>query len=135
MPVAEGNAAIIRHFFDTVLNCGEAEVARRLLAAGYRDHGGFRGAALDMAQIEICLATLRAAVGGKYAIEDLIADADKVVVRTRIVDDRPAVGRRSVFWAGGIHIFRLEGERIIEHWALETPLEADWSAPVASPVG
>lgn len=64
-------------------------------------------------------------------IEDLIADADKVVVRTRIIDDRSHEGDRPVFWAGGVHIFRLDEERIVEHWALETPPEPGMAVPAA----
>lgn len=36
MSVPERNAAVIRHFFDTVLNRGQATAAQGLLAACYR---------------------------------------------------------------------------------------------------
>lgn len=54
------------------------------------------------------------------AIEDIVAEGDKVVVRNVWRCTDPATGKRLQF--GGIVIWRISGKQLVERWAyLETP--------------
>ncbi|MDQ6709348.1 MAG: ester cyclase [Candidatus Dormibacteraeota bacterium] len=73
-------------------------------------------------------------------IEDLISEDDRVVARIRLVGTQtgsvgplPPSGRKTD--VEHIHIFRLDGGRIIEHWAVREDLKGMLQTGVISPPG
>jgi ketosteroid isomerase-like protein len=73
-------------------------------------------------------------------IEDLISEDDRVVARIRLVGTHtgslgplPPSGRKTD--VEHIHIFRLAGGRIIEHWAVREDLKGLLQTGVISPPG
>jgi steroid delta-isomerase-like uncharacterized protein len=62
----------------------------------------------------------------KHRVDDVLSDGDKVVVRMTVSGTQtgplefisnplPATGK--AFTAGHIHIYRVAGDKIVEHWA------------------
>jgi steroid delta-isomerase-like uncharacterized protein len=123
---AEANKAAVRRFFDEVWNKGNMAAADEFLAPAFISHSGPRPPLVGADAYKSATAAFRAAVPDLRAtLEDVIAEADRVVVRgvdhfthTREFMGVPATGRAvALSW---IEIFRLENGKAVEAW-----LEAD----------
>src|SRR3990170_7989534 len=112
---AEANRALIRRFFAEVWTKGRTELTRKMVADAYVNHqarnrgsGAGRHSASGFPDLET-------------TIEDLIAEADKVVVRATdrgpftgpFMGMTPTGNRFTVTW---IDIFRIEGGKLREAW-------------------
>lgn len=105
----DDNKAAIRHYFEEVVNKGNLALLDKTVS----------GNAETLRQaISMFIAAFPDA---RTTIDDMIAEGDKVVVRstTRATHKGALMGLqptgRSVRYAG-VDIFRLEGGRIAEHW-------------------
>ncbi len=118
--MSEQNRAIVRRLYEEVFNQGNLGTVDELLAPDARSHAG---PAPGPEGLKRHASMLRAAFPDLHqGIEDVIAEGDKVVVRTTCTGTHvgelmgiPPTGRQ--FTQGQIHILRLEGCRIVEHWA------------------
>jgi predicted ester cyclase len=119
----DANNAVVRRFIVDMLGNGQHELAEELFAADYVARSGL-GSTLEPGPDGARKAAARLRVGFpdvQYAIEDMIAEGDKVVVRTRWTGthlgkygDLAPSGKRVT--STSIHIYRLENGKIAERW-------------------
>jgi steroid delta-isomerase-like uncharacterized protein len=120
----EENKAVVRRFVEEVFNQGNLAAVDQFLAAEYRDANalpgqepGREGAKRAFALYQEVFPDLR------YTIEEMIAEGDTVVTRAtfRATHQETFLGvpptNRQVS-VTTVHITRLEGGRIREHWSL-----------------
>jgi steroid delta-isomerase-like uncharacterized protein len=115
--------AIVRRFYEEVVNHGNTAVADDLLSVDLLDHGVPSGFPRGRAGFLQFAASLRGAFPDLHVrIEDLIAEGDQVAARVSVrgthkgmlLGRLPATGR-SATWTG-IDIFRLSDGKIVERW-------------------
>jgi steroid delta-isomerase-like uncharacterized protein len=119
---------VVRQFVATVLNRGNVKVARDLLAPDFIDHHGFLGCPPALEGFEATLMALRNAFpDAYYRVDEFIVDGPKAVVQMTFQGTHlgpfkglAATGRKVTL--AGVHVFRLEGARLVEHWAYENVL-------------
>jgi steroid delta-isomerase-like uncharacterized protein len=118
----EDNKAIVRRFIEEVIGQGNLTVVDELLAAGYTYHApGME--VRDPDGMKQVFMMLRTAFPDWYeTTEDLIAEGNKVVFRvtgrgTHKGDFMgiPPTGKQVTM--SGIDIVRIEGGKLVEHWA------------------
>jgi predicted ester cyclase len=121
---AELTRDVVQRFLDAVLNRGNHLVARELLAPGFVDHHGFLGC-LGPGGFHETLRLLRDGFpDAYYVLEDLFVDRQKAVARVTFQGTHEGHFRghaptyRKVTVAG-VHVFRVEGARLVEHWSYE----------------
>ena len=118
--MSERNKAIAHRLYEEVINQGKLDIADELLAPDSHSHAG---APSGPEGLERHVSMLRAAFPDlHHSIEDVIAEGNKVVVRTTLSGTHvgdfmgiPATGRQ--FTQEHIHILRLEQGKVAEHWA------------------
>jgi steroid delta-isomerase-like uncharacterized protein len=122
---AEENKAVVRRFFEDVINRGNLQLAGEFVTAGYIEHQELPGA--EGAQgIEVAnrfLSLMRTAFPDfRSEIEDLIAQGNKVVARVSVSGTHRGemmgmapTGKRVT--ASGIEVFRFQNGKMAEHWA------------------
>ena len=121
--VTARNVAVIRHFFAELWNGGNLLAADTLLSPSHVHHvadGDLKGPE----SVKQFVAGLRVTFPDmRTTIEDIVAAADKVVVRFTIYGtyrdpregkDASAAGKQVK--CTGIDIFRLAGGKIVERW-------------------
>jgi steroid delta-isomerase-like uncharacterized protein len=121
---AEDNKAIVRRFYEEVLNQGNLAMSDELVAADFVDHQPFPGQGPGLAGLKESLGAFRAAFPDlQYTIEDLIAEGDKVVVRATMRGTNegslfglPASGKQVT--VGDIDIVRIAGGKMVEGWGI-----------------
>jgi predicted ester cyclase len=115
----EMKAHVRRHFEDFVNN-QKAEVIRHNMTADFLDHDGPGG---KPAGVEGDEAMMRGMYGIlpdlRITIEEMIAEADRVVCRNRWVGTNAKTGKKMEFH--GFVEWRFEGDKIAERWATVTP--------------
>ena len=102
---------------------GRYDLAEQCLTPDYLDHEAPPGTPRGPEGANAVLRWLRGAFDGlSYEVLDAFADGDRVAIRlatrgthTGEFMGRPATGRK--FDIEAIHIYRIEGERVAEHWA------------------
>lgn len=120
----EQNEAIVRRFYDEVLNQGDMNALAELVAADFADPQPFPGQAPGRAGLQQSLEAFRGAFPDlTYAIEDVIAARDEVVVRstwrgtnTGSFFGRPATGNKVA--VTDIDIVRIANGQFVEGWGL-----------------
>lgn len=113
--------AIARRFIDEVFVEGRTEAVDELLAD---DFVGHTWPSTGHPKDDLKAAIERTSKGlsdARFDIEDMIAEGDRVAVRltasatqTGELMGMPASGKR--YSIGEIHIFRIRGGQVIEHW-------------------
>ncbi|MFJ8082200.1 ester cyclase [Streptomyces sp. NPDC096205] len=118
---AETNKALVRRFFEEVLNGRNMEVIDELVAADYQEHDPFPGQREGREGLKDRMTMLIEGLAPTFTIDDLIAEGDRVVIRwTNSATHSgtflgiPPTGRSCRF--AGIDIFRMDGDRLAEHW-------------------
>lgn len=120
---AEENKAIVRRFIEDVLNAGNTAALGKTWAGDLVWHGtgGFPDVHGLAAFAHVLQPFFAAFPDMRVAIDDLLADGDKVVGRfttrgthTGELMGIPATGKEVVF--GGISIYRIAGGKIAEEW-------------------
>lgn len=118
----EANKLLVRRFVEQVINRGDWAVVDELLDTSYIYHGpGMEVPRID--GIKQVLSMLRAAFPDWHeTIEDVIAEGDRVLFRVTGRGTHrgefmgiPPTGNQVTM--GGIDIVRVEGGKIVEHWA------------------
>jgi steroid delta-isomerase-like uncharacterized protein len=114
--------ARVREYIQRVWNDKDIDALDELASPSYRRHLGPTRPSIDLAAQKERLRGLQHSLPDvHFAVEDLIADADRVVFRVTVTGTHraemlgiPATGRSVAFSA--IDILRFEADRIIEHW-------------------
>ena len=111
--------AIVRQHFEDFVNNKKAEVIRSNMTLDFYDHDGPGGRPTDVAGDEQMMRAMHSAMPDlRVSIEDMIADADKVVCRNRWNRTKAQTGKQVEF--DGFVERRLEGDKIAERWATVT---------------
>ena len=115
------NKAIVRRYYDEVLNQGKVEVLEELAIPDYVEHNSFPGQAAGLVGLRQRAAALWIAFRPQFTLDDLIGEGDRVAVRwtnhgTHQGDflGMPATGR--TFTITGIDIHVLRDGKLAEHW-------------------
>jgi len=124
---AEENKAVVRRYQEAY-NTNNLDALDQLVAADLVSHSLFPGVPSSLeGGKQVHRLTLAAMPDFQTAIEDLVAEGDKVVMRFTATGTfknefmgLPPTGKLIKFT--GISIFRLAGGKIVEHWAQEDEL-------------
>lgn len=116
----EQNKAIVRRLFEEVLK-GNLNVADELIVTDYAQHSVFAVPPGREGFKQFFMGFSAAVPDAHYTIEDMIAEGDKVVLRSTIRGTQmgplpgiPPTGKP--FRLTTIDIFRLQDGKIVEHW-------------------
>lgn len=123
----EENKAIVRRTWEGLFNQGNMAVADELIAANFTNHAA-PGAPPGPGSFKQLVTMYRAAFPDvQFAIEDLLGDGDKVVIRNSFGGTHRGsfmgiapTGRRVS--QEQIHIVRVASGQIVEHWAVRDDL-------------
>jgi predicted ester cyclase len=112
--------AIVRSHFEDFVNRRNAAVIHRNMTPDFYDHDGPCGMPVGIeADEQMMIGMYERMPGLRVSVEDLIADADKVVCRNIWRWTDPSTGKLMQFH--GFVLWRFEGDRIAERWATVTP--------------
>jgi steroid delta-isomerase-like uncharacterized protein len=121
----EQNKASAHQFIEEVLNQGNMSRINDLLAPDFVEHEELPpGVPRDREGVTLLMTMLRSAFPDfKATIDDMIAEGDKVVVRMTWTGTQqgefmgmPPSGKPMSI--GVIDIFRIEKDKLVEHWGL-----------------
>jgi len=120
------NKAIVRRYIEQVLNEQRLDLTEEFLAENIELHGSGIPPGLEV--VEQWLAAFATAFPDGYTIiKDMVAEDDRVVVRTTFngthkaeMQDIPATGKTVNMY--GITIFRLDNGKIAEGWLVSDNL-------------
>lgn len=137
----EGNKAIIRRWVDECYNKGNLAVADELVATDYVNQSAPLGQAPGLEGEKQYAAMIRSAYPDFHmAIEDQIAEGDKVVTRYTARGTHkgkfmgiPPTGKKVT--VRGIHIHRIAGGKVVEGWSEFDQLGALQQLGVVPPIG
>jgi steroid delta-isomerase-like uncharacterized protein len=117
----EQNKKTARRFYEEVLNKGDIDALDEIAVTGYETHDPLPGQRTGLVGLKDRVNMLREGLAPQFAIQDVIAEGDKVVVRwinsgSMVAEflGLPANGKS--FSIPGIDIYRLEGGKLAEHW-------------------
>lgn len=117
----EQHKALIRRFYDEVLNQRRVELIDHLAVADFIENDPLPGQREGREGLRDRVEMLTGALAPHFTIEDMIAEGDRVVVRwrnagTHVADflGIPATGRS--FDIAGVDILRIEAGLLAEHW-------------------
>jgi steroid delta-isomerase-like uncharacterized protein len=115
------NKALVRRFYDQVLNSRQFEAIDDIAVADYEEHDPLPGQGEGRNGLRDRVTMLAGALAPTFTVEDVVAEADRVVVRWtnsgRHVGDFlgiPPTDRP--FAIAGIDIYRIANGRLAEHW-------------------
>ncbi|MFF9815259.1 ester cyclase [Streptomyces sp. NPDC014006] len=117
----ETNKALVRRLYDEVLNGRHVEVVDELATPDYEEHDPLPGQGPGREGLKSRVTMLLEGLSPRFTLHDVIAEADRVVVRW--TNDAthsgtflgiPPTGRTAS--VAGIDIYRIDGDRIAEHW-------------------
>jgi steroid delta-isomerase-like uncharacterized protein len=118
----QDNKAVVRRYYDEVLNHRNIDLLVELAVEDYVEHDPFPGQGNGLADLKARVAGLCNAFDPlQFTIEDVIAEGDKVVVRWTNAGTHsggfmgiPATGKE--FGIAGIDIHLVRGGKLAEHW-------------------
>jgi steroid delta-isomerase-like uncharacterized protein len=117
----EQNKAVVRRYYDEVLNGRDVDVVDELATEDFVEHDPLPGHGNGRAYLKERATALIAAFSPSFSIEDIIAEGDRVVVRWRSSGHHrgdflgiPATDRD--YTINGIDVHRLSAGRLAEHW-------------------
>ena len=104
-----------------LLNTGRVDEVGDLVTADYVEHDPLPGQGEGREGVIDRCSILVGALAPRFTVEDVVAEGDRVVVRwtnagTHVAEFAgiPPTGR--AFSIAGIDIYRVEGDRLAEHW-------------------
>ena len=120
--MSEQNKALVRLLLEDDISKGNVAVAEQIIAPDFYDHTNPPGMQHGIEGHKAIVALFRAAFPDQWwHIEELIAEGDRVVARTTMRGTHlgdffgiPATGRPVTL--SGVHILRIAGGKIAEHW-------------------
>jgi steroid delta-isomerase-like uncharacterized protein len=118
----EQNKAVVRRYYDEVLNQGHLSVLDDIAADDYVENDPFPGQGNGLADFKARVSTLLTAFSPcTFTIEDVVAEGDRVVVRWHSSGTHsgeflgmPPTNRE--YTIAGIDVHRLADGRMVEHW-------------------
>jgi steroid delta-isomerase-like uncharacterized protein len=117
----ETNKALVRRFYDQVLNGRRVEAIDELTVADYDEHDPLPGQREGRDGLKDRVSMLVEGLAPTFTVEDVVAEGDRVVVRwtnsARHVGDFlgiPPTGRYCAI--AGIDVYRIEDGQLAEHW-------------------
>lgn len=118
----QDNKAIVRRYYDEVLNQRKLNVLDELAVEDYVEHDPFPGQGNGRSDLNARVELILGAFNPyRFAVEDVIGEADKVVVRWTATGTHsgdfmgiPSTARK--FTIAGIDIHTVRGGRMAEHW-------------------
>ncbi|MFF8280987.1 ester cyclase [Streptomyces lateritius] len=117
----ESNKALVRRFYEEVLNGRRTEIVDELAAMDYEEHDPLPGQREGREGLKDRVTMLVEGLAPTFSMDDIIAEGDRVVVRWTNTATHsgtflgiPPTGRSCRF--AGVDIFRLDGGRLAEHW-------------------
>jgi steroid delta-isomerase-like uncharacterized protein len=117
----DANKAIVRRYYDEVLNGRRPDLLDELAATDHIEHDPLPGQGEGLEGFKRRVGTLVDALASVFDVEDLIAEGDRVVVRwtntgTHVGEffGAPPTGR--AFRMAGIDIHRISDGKLAEHW-------------------
>lgn len=139
--MVEANKAVIRRFIDEIINKGELDKTEQYVASDYIEHNPMPDQPPGSEGFKQLMAMFRSAFPDLHiSIDDIIAEGDKVVVRARNSGTHHGefmgiapTGKR--YEMQEIHIIRLSGGKMVEHWGLEDNMGMMQQLGVASSQG
>ena len=119
---AEHNKAIVRRLMDEDISQGNLAVADEIIDPNFFDHTNPPGMQHGVMGHKAIVTLFRASFPDlRWQIDDMLTDGDKVVIRTTMRGTQrgeffgiPPTGRHVV--VSGVHVLRLAGGKIVEHW-------------------
>ena len=122
------NRALVRRQMEEGFNTGNLTIFDETYAPDFLDHQGFADQQPGLAEVKRVYERFRAAFPDlSTTIEDLVAEGDKVVVRSRLrathlgtFQGLPPTGKPIEIEA--INIYRITNGKIVERWGLNTNL-------------
>jgi steroid delta-isomerase-like uncharacterized protein len=120
----DANKAVLRRFDEEVWNAGHLEVMDELFAPDYVNHDPSLGQTGDREGHKRTIALARAALPDvRETVEDLVAEGDRVAFRwtiraTHLGELFGTQPTGNAVHIGGIEIYRLRDERIVERWGV-----------------
>jgi steroid delta-isomerase-like uncharacterized protein len=117
----EANKALVRRYYEEVLNGRRVQLLDELAAPGYVENDPLPGQGDGLEGIKQRVAMLLDGLAPTFTVADIVAEGDRVVVRwinsgTHVGQflGVPATGRS--FQMAGIDIHRIAQGRLAEHW-------------------
>ena len=118
------NTAVMKRFYDEVVNQGKLDLIDELVADNFVDHEETPGIPADKAGLKTFMTAFRSAFPDlKFTVNDLAASGDKVWVYITITGthkgtfmDIPATGKQ--ISVNGFDIVRFADGKAVEHWGL-----------------
>ncbi|GAC1650070.1 MAG: ester cyclase [Acidobacteriaceae bacterium] len=117
----EENKAVVRRYYDEVLNGGNSELLNVIAVHEYIEHDPIPGQGTGIDGLRERVAMLRDAFQPQFTLEDVVAEGDRVAVRWTHRGTHvgafmgiPPTGRS--YSIAGIDIHRLKDGRMAEHW-------------------
>src|SRR5579871_1345220 len=77
----EENKAVVRRYYEEVLNAGNLDVLAVIAVPDYDEHDPLPGQGNGLEGLRERVEMLRSGMASYYSLEDVIAEGDKVVVR------------------------------------------------------
>ena len=122
MATAQENKAVVKRYYDEVLNQRKVELIDELAVEDYVEHDPFPGQGNGRADLEARAGLLLGAFSPlRFTVEDIIGEGDKVVVRWTNAGIHsgnflgiPPTDRE--FSIAGIDIHAVRDGRMAEHW-------------------
>ena len=119
---AEHNKAIVRRLMEEDISQGNLAVADEIIDPAFFDHTNPPGMQHGIQGHKAIVTLFRASFPDlQWQIDDMLADGDKVVVRTTMRGTQlgeffglPPTGKHVV--VSGMHLLRLANGKIVEHW-------------------
>ncbi len=114
------NKELVQTFYG-LLNAGRVEAMGDLVIAEYVEHDPLPGQGEGRDGVLDRFSILTSALAPRFTIDDVIAEADKVVVRwtnegTHVGEFAGISATGRSFTVAGIDVYRVEGDRLAEHW-------------------
>ena len=120
----DANKAVLRRFDEEVWNAGHIEVMDELFAPDYVNHDPSLGQTPDRDGHKRTIELVRVALPDVHeTVEDLFAEGDRVVFRwtiraTHLGELLGTAPTGNPVHIGGMEIYRLRDERIVERWGV-----------------
>lgn len=118
---AEDNKELVRRYFAAIDATTDENMVDEFLSPDFVDHNPSPGCSPDVSGMKAAYRMFTQGSPGTHSIEDMVAEDDKVVARISARGTHsgelfgiPASGRD--FMSTGIAIFRIENDKIVEHW-------------------
>ena len=121
--IAADNKGLVRRFYKEVFADWNMALVDEVLSPEFVSHDWPHGASGRRAFRDFYSAIRSAVPDGRYQVDDLIAEGDKVVVRWRLLGTHEgafggiAPSGRAITLKG-IAIYRLQGGRLMERWVV-----------------